>query len=972
MSAAPRTPGKRVAPATPGTAVRSPGAETIQVVARVRPLLQSEKLDGDECAVQIRGSGDVLVSPSLAGAPATFRLDHVVPPEGGQEAMFRVVQPQLEQALSGFNTTVFAYGQTGTGKTHTMLGVDMWRLAETDSSAALAAAAARESGAPGAGMADAVSSGALQPGTPAYEGVVDRLMAYGGDYHPDWGLIPRAMAFLFCRLQASGAGGSGVFGPGGIGERSSGLMQGAAGAAGAGAAGGSAGRDGATHSQHSSPGGFHGGGRQSRRTSLAGGAAGQGQGGAAPFSRRLPEGVKVTVTYLEIYNEKVYDLLCPDETPLMPAPGPRGAAGAGQRVGPASLDIVADPLRGVCVPDAVAVPVTNEAEVLALLWEGARNRVLASTDMNEHSSRSHTIWQVGIERTHRRSPGGSPMRHGSPSRGSSKTGRGSGGGAGSDDEDDEGGSGLVPGSTLGDAETVVSRSKVSLVDLAGSEKIRPHALDTLSGRRLTELTAINQSLSCLGNCVRALASRSRTHVPYRDSKLTRLLQDSLGGNCKTLFVVTISPASAHLEETMSTLHFADRAKRVEVHAERNETLDDASLARRFKAEAARLRRELVRTRGLVGRAAAGTAQPEPGSATASEVAELRAEAAAAHEEAARWREAAARAEEEATLARAARRRVIVAASAAAREAGDADEGGASRALRAGLAAADAAKEAADRRSKRLSELEDEVQKRAAALTRHFELMRALPLVGVPDKSASPARGASQAQTPSSRLALLEGQVQRLVGEVRAARGSFLSDVRRLQAAAAAAEQEAEAAAHQLSQAHASRAADEAAGASGRDGPAGRAGAEEEASALFGLSPEEKTEAAELLLARQAQEAARSQWTHHVDKRTQRSYWHNEGTGETQWQRPDGWETPGDAVRRAEMADVVAAHKEQQARLLDAVAEQLGEQLAAIAREAGEGGELAEALQEEVRRYAEETGGALQRQVDVLAASLGLR
>ncbi len=346
-----------------------------------------------------------------------------------------------------------------------MLGVDMWRLAETDSSAALAAAAARESGAPGAGMADAVSSGALQPGTPAYEGVVDRLMAYGGDYHPDWGLIPRAMAFLFRRLQASGAGGSGVFGPGGIGERSSGLMQGAAGAAGAGAAGGSAGREGATHSQHSSPGGFHGGGRQSRRTSLAGGAAGQGQGGAAPFSRRLPEGVKVTVTYLEIYNEKVYDLLCPDETPLMPAPGPRGAAGAGQRVGPASLDIVADPLRGVCVPDAVAVPVTNEAEVLALLWEGARNRVLASTDMNEHSSRSHTIWQVGIERTHRRSPGGSPMRHGSPSRGSSKTGRGSGAGAGSDDEDDEGGSGLVPGSTLGDAETVVSRSKVSLVDL---------------------------------------------------------------------------------------------------------------------------------------------------------------------------------------------------------------------------------------------------------------------------------------------------------------------------------------------------------------------------------------------------------------------------------------------------------------------------------------------------------------------------
>ena len=135
-------------------------------------------------------------------------------------------------------------------------------------------------------------------------------------------------------------------------------------------------------------------------------------------------------------------------------------------------------------------------------------------------------------------------------------------------------------------------AQINLVDLAGSEKIRPHQLGGLSDRRLAELTAINQSLSSLGNCIRALGESDRTHIPYRDSKLTRLLQDSLGGNTKTAFIVTLSPAEDAAEETISTLQFADRAKKVVVHVTVNESVDDPSLLRQYQHEIAALKKQL--------------------------------------------------------------------------------------------------------------------------------------------------------------------------------------------------------------------------------------------------------------------------------------------------------------------------------------------------------------------------------------------
>ena len=153
-------------------------------------------------------------------------------------------------------------------------------------------------------------------------------------------------------------------------------------------------------------------------------------------------------------------------------------------------------MQGVFVPNATSVPVHSEHELLGLLWEGAKHRAISATDMNAYSSRSHTILQIQITRK--------PI---------------------SDV--------VLPKYAL------IKRAKLNIIDLAGSETMKRNKISKFTDQRIAELTSINQSLSCLGNCIRALEKGS-AHVPYRDSKLTRLLEDSLGGNTKTTFIVTVS------------------------------------------------------------------------------------------------------------------------------------------------------------------------------------------------------------------------------------------------------------------------------------------------------------------------------------------------------------------------------------------------------------------------------------------------
>lgn len=128
-------------------------------------------------------------------------------------------------------------------------------------------------------------------------------------------------------------------------------------------------------------------------------------------------------------------------------------------------------------------------------------------------------------------------------------------------------------------------AKLNLVDLAGSER---QSKTGATGERLKEATKINLSLSALGNVISALVDSRCKHIPYRDSKLTRLLQDSLGGNTKTLMVACVSPADNNYDETLSTLRYANRAKNIKNKPRINEDPKDA-LMREYQEEIKKLR-----------------------------------------------------------------------------------------------------------------------------------------------------------------------------------------------------------------------------------------------------------------------------------------------------------------------------------------------------------------------------------------------
>ena len=118
-----------------------------------------------------------------------------------------------------------------------------------------------------------------------------------------------------------------------------------------------------------------------------------------------------------------------------------------------------------------------------------------------------------------------------------------------------------PGGSSGGLSAAVKCSKISMIDLAGSE--RASVAHSRGGSRLREGANINKSLLALGNCINALAEGSK-YIPYRNSKLTRLLKDSIGGNCRTVMISNVSPSSMTFEDTYNTLKYADRAKRIKV------------------------------------------------------------------------------------------------------------------------------------------------------------------------------------------------------------------------------------------------------------------------------------------------------------------------------------------------------------------------------------------------------------------------
>nr|XP_033791359.1 kinesin-like protein KIF13B isoform X2 [Geotrypetes seraphini] len=244
---------------------------------------------------------------------------------------------------------------------------------------------------------------------------------------------------------------------------------------------------------------------------------------------------KVEVSYMEIYNEKVRDLL-----------DPKGSR--------QSLKVREHKVLGPYVDGLSKMAVASYKDIESLMSEGNKSRTVAATNMNEESSRSHAVFNIIL--TH----------------------------------------------TLYDVQTGTSGekvSKLSLVDLAGSERATKTGA---AGERLKEGSNINKSLTTLGLVISALADQAagknkNKFVPYRDSVLTWLLKDSLGGNSKTAMVATVSPAADNYDETLSTLRYADRAKNIVNHAVVNED-PNARIIRELREEVEKLKDQLSKAESM--------------------------------------------------------------------------------------------------------------------------------------------------------------------------------------------------------------------------------------------------------------------------------------------------------------------------------------------------------------------------------------
>ena len=212
----------------------------------------------------------------------------------------------------------------------------------------------------------------------------------------------------------------------------------------------------------------------------------------------------IKVSMIEIYQEKIRDLFDCSRN---------------------NLNIREDSIKGIYVDGASERYVGCPNDVLALLEVGSENRAVAATNMNEHSSRSHSIFILTINQTNKQ-------------QGFSKIG------------------------------------KLYLVDLAGSEKISKTGA---TGHTLEEAKNINKSLTTLGRVINSLTDGKSTHIPYRESKLTRVLQESLGGNSKTCLIITCSPSIYNESESLSTLRFGERAKKIKNKPKINKEVTVAEL-----------------------------------------------------------------------------------------------------------------------------------------------------------------------------------------------------------------------------------------------------------------------------------------------------------------------------------------------------------------------------------------------------------
>ena len=246
---------------------------------------------------------------------------------------------------------------------------------------------------------------------------------------------------------------------------------------------------------------------------------------------------KVSISYLEIYNETIFDLLSP-----LPANEQKG-----------EINFQEDAKGNVVVKGLSKHTVANEEEAFNLLFEGESNRTISEHQLNKASTRSHCIFTISVE-----------MK-----------------------------------SKVESSEKVLT-SKLNLVDLAGSERVKETGS---SGIALKEAAYINKSLTFLEQVVVALTDKTKRkeYVPYRQSKLTHILKDGIGGNCKTIMIATIWPEEQFILDTLSTLNFAKRMKNVVNDLSVNIMLDKNAYVKKLNKEIIELKKELLMHNTLANR-----------------------------------------------------------------------------------------------------------------------------------------------------------------------------------------------------------------------------------------------------------------------------------------------------------------------------------------------------------------------------------
>ncbi|XP_064175327.1 kinesin-like protein KIF21A isoform X2 [Anguilla rostrata] len=269
---------------------------------------------------------------------------------------------------------------------------------------------------------------------------------------------------------------------------------------------------------------------------------------AAEQGRPLPE-FKINAQFLELYNEEVLDLF----------DSARDPEARKQR---SHIKIHEDAAGGIYTVGVTTRTVNSEAEMMQCLKLGALSRTTASTQMNVQSSRSHAIFTIHLCQVRVCAPDSEDQKDNRMANGSSE---------------------------MNEFETLTA--KFHFVDLAGSERLKRTGA---TGDRAKEGISINCGLLALGNVISALGDRSKraTHVPYRDSKLTRLLQDSLGGNSQTMMIACISPSDRDFMETLNTLKYANRARNIKNRVVVNQDRASQQISA-LRTEIARLQIELM-------------------------------------------------------------------------------------------------------------------------------------------------------------------------------------------------------------------------------------------------------------------------------------------------------------------------------------------------------------------------------------------